>query len=83
MSTRDVGSNSQAEGADRSRDDMKSETVQAVTSFASAADLARALKRAEAAHAEHEARTGEADPDWPQWYAEYMVREQSGAELPL
>jgi len=52
------------------------------TTFASAGDLAQALKRAATAHGEHEARTGEADPDWPDWYAEYMVREQSGEELP-
>jgi catechol 2,3-dioxygenase-like lactoylglutathione lyase family enzyme len=26
---------------------------------------------------------GEADPDWPSWYAEYMVREQAGEELPV
>ena len=45
-------------------------------------DLASALRRAAAAHGEHEARTGEADPDWPDWYAEYMVREQAGEELP-
>jgi hypothetical protein len=54
----------------------------AATSFASAGDLARALQRAAAAHGEHEARTGQADPDWPEWYAEYMVREQAGEELP-
>jgi catechol 2,3-dioxygenase-like lactoylglutathione lyase family enzyme len=50
--------------------------------FSSASDLAEALTRAKAAHGEHEARTGEADADWPEWYAEFMVREQSGAELP-
>ena len=50
--------------------------------FASAADLTEALRRAAAAHGEHEARTGKADPDWPTWYAEYMVREQAGDELP-
>jgi hypothetical protein len=54
-----------------------------VTSFGSASDLASALRRAEAAHGEHEKRTGHADPNWPDWYAEYMVREQSGAELPV
>jgi predicted enzyme related to lactoylglutathione lyase len=54
----------------------------AATSFASASDLAGALRRAEAAHAEHEKRTGQADPNWPDWYAEYMVREQAGQELP-
>jgi catechol 2,3-dioxygenase-like lactoylglutathione lyase family enzyme len=52
------------------------------TSFASAADLASALRRAAAAHGEHEARTGQADANWPDWYAEYMVREQAGSELP-
>jgi catechol 2,3-dioxygenase-like lactoylglutathione lyase family enzyme len=54
----------------------------AATSFASAGDLAKALRRAAAAHGEHEARTGREDPDWPDWYAEYMVREQAGEELP-
>jgi catechol 2,3-dioxygenase-like lactoylglutathione lyase family enzyme len=52
------------------------------TSFGSASDLASALRRAEAAHGEHEKRTGERDEDWPSWYAAYMVAEQSGAELP-
>jgi catechol 2,3-dioxygenase-like lactoylglutathione lyase family enzyme len=54
----------------------------ATTTFASANDLASALRRAAAAHGQHEARTGQADPNWPDWYAEYMVREESGAELP-
>jgi catechol 2,3-dioxygenase-like lactoylglutathione lyase family enzyme len=54
----------------------------AATSFASAGDLAKALQRASAAHGEHEARIGREDPDWPDWYAEYMVREQAGEELP-
>jgi hypothetical protein len=53
-----------------------------VTSFNSAGDLAAALRRAASAHGEHEKRIGRADPDWPDWYAEYMVREQSGQELP-
>jgi catechol 2,3-dioxygenase-like lactoylglutathione lyase family enzyme len=54
----------------------------AATSFASAADLASALRRAEAAHGEHEKRIGKADPNWPDWYAEYMVREQAGEAPP-
>ncbi|HEX2242102.1 MAG TPA: VOC family protein [Gammaproteobacteria bacterium] len=54
----------------------------ATTTFASAGDLSQALRRAAAAHGQHEARTGQADPNWPDWYAEYMVREQSGEELP-
>ena len=52
------------------------------TSFSSASDLARALRRAEAAHGEHEKRLGRRDENWPDWYAEYMVREQTGEELP-
>jgi hypothetical protein len=54
----------------------------AETIFASANDLASALRRAEAAHGEHEKRIGQRDDNWPAWYAEYMVREQSGEELP-
>ena len=54
----------------------------AATSFASANDLASAMRRASAAHGEHEKRIGEADPNWPDWYAEYMVAEQAGADLP-
>src|SRR4051794_4646189 len=52
------------------------------TTFASANDLASALRRAAAAHGEHEKRTGQADENWPDWYAEYMIAEQAGAELP-
>lgn len=52
------------------------------TSFASVSDLANALRRAEAAHGEHEKRTGQRDANWPDWYSAYMVAEQSGAELP-
>ncbi|WP_308190667.1 VOC family protein [Streptomyces sp. HPF1205] len=54
----------------------------AVTSFSSADDLAAALRRAAAAHGEHEARIGAEDPDWPDWYATYMVREQAGTGSP-
>ena len=54
----------------------------ATTTFASAKDLASAMRRASAAHGEHEKRIGAADPSWPDWYAEYMVREQAGEELP-
>jgi len=50
--------------------------------YDSAAELAAALKRAEAAHGEHEQRTGEHDDNWPDWYANYMIAEQSGGELP-
>src|SRR6202790_2902874 len=54
----------------------------ATTTFASAKDLASALRRAAAAHGQHEARAGKADSTWPDWYAEYMAREQAGQELP-
>jgi predicted enzyme related to lactoylglutathione lyase len=53
------------------------------TTYGSVYDLAQALRRAEAAHIEHEKRTGERDANWPDWYAEYMVNEQSGKELPV
>jgi catechol 2,3-dioxygenase-like lactoylglutathione lyase family enzyme len=53
------------------------------TTFASATDLASAFRRAEAAHGEHEKRTGgQRDENWPDWYAAYMVAEQAGTELP-
>ena len=55
----------------------------AATTFGSASELEQALRRAAAAHGEHEKRTGEEDANWPVWYAEYMVREQAGEELPL
>jgi catechol 2,3-dioxygenase-like lactoylglutathione lyase family enzyme len=54
----------------------------ATTRFASVSELASALRRAAAAHGEYEERTGQADKNWPDWYAEYLVREQSGEELP-
>ncbi|MBB4397975.1 VOC family protein [Bradyrhizobium sp. ERR14] len=52
------------------------------TAFASATDLAATLRRAALAHGEHEARTGGHDENWPDWYAEYIVREQAGQPLP-
>jgi catechol 2,3-dioxygenase-like lactoylglutathione lyase family enzyme len=53
------------------------------TTFTSSSDLAAALRRASAAHGEHEKRTGGHDANWPDWYADYIVREQSGEQLPL
>ncbi len=55
---------------------------EAVSSYSSAEDLAAALRRAEAAHGEHETRIGAADPNWPDWYATYMVQERTGGALP-
>ena len=52
------------------------------TTFTSSTELATALRRAATAHGEHEKRTGQHDADWPDWYAEYIVREQAGKELP-
>jgi len=55
----------------------------AATSFTSQADLAAALRRASAAHGEHEKRNGGVhDVNWPDWYADYIVREQAGQALP-
>jgi catechol 2,3-dioxygenase-like lactoylglutathione lyase family enzyme len=50
--------------------------------FASVNDLATALRRAEAAHGQHQKRTGQRDANWPDWYAEYIAAEQAGTELP-
>jgi catechol 2,3-dioxygenase-like lactoylglutathione lyase family enzyme len=52
------------------------------TTYATVSDLANAMRRAEAAHGEHEKRTGQRDANWPDWYAAYMVAEQAGTELP-
>jgi hypothetical protein len=46
--------------------------------YGSVAELAAALRRAEAAHGKHEAKIGHPDPDWPDWYAHYMMDEQAG-----
>jgi catechol 2,3-dioxygenase-like lactoylglutathione lyase family enzyme len=54
----------------------------AATSFGSASDLAAALRRAAAAHGEHEKRIGTSDLNWPDWYAAYLVAEQAGRDLP-
>ncbi len=57
--------------------------VDADTTFTSATDLAAALRRAAAAHGEHEKRIGQHDENWPDWYADYIVREQAGEKLPV
>jgi catechol 2,3-dioxygenase-like lactoylglutathione lyase family enzyme len=57
--------------------------VEGDTTFASSFDLAAALRRAATAHGEHEKRTGgQHDTTWPDWYADYIVKEQAGKELP-
>jgi catechol 2,3-dioxygenase-like lactoylglutathione lyase family enzyme len=53
-----------------------------VATFTSSSDLASALRRAAAAHGEHEKRIGQADADWPTWYADYLLRENTGKPLP-
>jgi catechol 2,3-dioxygenase-like lactoylglutathione lyase family enzyme len=50
------------------------------TTFASVSDLASAFRRAQAAQGEHEQRLGKRDANWADWYAAYMVAEQSGKE---
>jgi catechol 2,3-dioxygenase-like lactoylglutathione lyase family enzyme len=52
------------------------------TTFTSSDELATALRRAAAAHGEHEKRIGRQDTNWPDWYADYIVREQAGKPLP-
>jgi catechol 2,3-dioxygenase-like lactoylglutathione lyase family enzyme len=54
-----------------------------VTTFESATALSAALRRAEAAHGEHEKRSGQKDANWPEWYAQYMISEQAKLPLPL
>ena len=64
--------------------------IAADTAYASTADLASALQRAEAAHVEHQKRAGRShllhrsrhDEDWPAWYAAYMTAEQAGTDMP-
>jgi hypothetical protein len=46
--------------------------------YDSATVLAAALRRAEEAHGRHEQEIGHPDADWPDWYAQFMVNEQSG-----
>jgi predicted enzyme related to lactoylglutathione lyase len=53
-----------------------------MTAFGSTGALADALRRAAAAHGEHEARTGGPDENWPDWYAAYIAAEQAETELP-
>jgi len=50
--------------------------------FTSSSELAAALRRAEIAHGEHEKRTGQRNANWPDWYAEYIISEQTGKRLP-
>jgi catechol 2,3-dioxygenase-like lactoylglutathione lyase family enzyme len=58
--------------------------VEGDTAFGSQAELAAALRRASVAHGEHEKRNGGVhDANWPDWYAEYIVKEQAGEELPV
>ena len=56
--------------------------VEGDTTFTSSTELAAALRRAAAAHGEHEKRVGKQEDEWPDWYADYMVREQAGKPLP-
>ena len=52
------------------------------TTYVSSSDLANALRRAEAAHGQHEALMGQSDKNWPDWYANFMTSEQHGTEFP-
>jgi catechol 2,3-dioxygenase-like lactoylglutathione lyase family enzyme len=55
-------------------------TTSVLAAYGSVAALADALRRAEAAHSRHEAETGQPDPDWPDWYAQYMAGESAGRD---
>ncbi len=54
----------------------------APAAYETAADLAAALRRAEAAHGKFEEKIGQADPDWPDWYAQYMLDERPSTSAP-
>ena len=56
--------------------------VEGDTTFTSSAELAAALRRASEAHGEHEKRIGHHDDNWPDWYADYIVREATGKTEP-
>jgi catechol 2,3-dioxygenase-like lactoylglutathione lyase family enzyme len=51
-----------------------------LAAYGSEAALADALRRAAEAHGTHEAETGRADPNWPEWYAHFMATESSGQD---
>jgi hypothetical protein len=75
-----ISSNEPTSGTSAVKVDMKFEIV--VIPVSDVSDLASALRRAAAAHGQHEKRTGQHDANWPDWYAEYMVPAQNGKELP-
>jgi predicted enzyme related to lactoylglutathione lyase len=50
--------------------------------FAASAELARALRRAAAAHDKRKRRTGDKDSNWADWYADFISAEQAGKPLP-
>jgi hypothetical protein len=58
------------------------QTDETATGGAKEANVTAALRRAGAAHGEHEQRTGVRDETWPDWYAASMASEQAGAEPP-
>jgi catechol 2,3-dioxygenase-like lactoylglutathione lyase family enzyme len=57
--------------------------INKAATFTSADDLASALRRAAHARGQQETRPGQADTDWPDWYARYLVSEQAGTALPV
>jgi len=49
--------------------------------FDTAEDLARALRRAAEAHGRHEKTLGHYDEGWPEWYAQYLLRELNSPDV--
>jgi catechol 2,3-dioxygenase-like lactoylglutathione lyase family enzyme len=45
--------------------------------YASAVELAGAMRRAAAAHGKYEEQLGRYDTDWPDWYAQFMADESN------
>jgi catechol 2,3-dioxygenase-like lactoylglutathione lyase family enzyme len=56
--------------------------AEGTASFSTHDELAMALRRAAAAHGEHEKRTGVRDENWPEWYADYILQDQANKPLP-
>jgi hypothetical protein len=52
-----------------------------LAAYGSVGALADALRRAAAAHERHAQNIGHADPDWPDWYAQYLADESARPDL--
>jgi len=56
-------------------------TTSVLAAYGSVGALADALRRAAAAHDRHAKDIGHDDPDWPDWYAQYLADESAGPDM--